>query len=139
MNFIYDFFVEFIAAFLGFFFAIVFSGINTKYESRKKLKVIVSGIRNELQDIRKSLNDYLNNEIALRHRIATPTWDCLQFAGGVLDLIDKEYYDDLLTVYSLIKIYNEEKKDMDDKEILAQTRAIVAQSGLVLDSMEKET
>ena len=130
--------MEFVAAFLGFFFAIVFSGINTKYESRKKLKMIIAGIRNELQDISNSMDAYIEKRIALRHRIATPTWDSLQYAGGVLDLIDKEYYDDLLSVYSQIKIYNEEKNTLDDKDILSEMALIVKHAKNVLDSMEKE-
>jgi len=68
MNFLYDFLIEFVAAFLGFLFAIVFSGINAKYEARKKLKLIINGIKNELQDIHDSLNEYIENKVIMKHR-----------------------------------------------------------------------
>ncbi|WP_034448962.1 hypothetical protein [Butyrivibrio sp. AE2032] len=138
MNFLYDFLIEFVAAFLGFLFAIVFSGINAKYEARKKLKLIINGIKNELQDIHDSLNEYIDNKVIMKHRIAIPTWDSLQFAGGVLDLLEKPYYDDLLTVYSEIKIFNEERFSMRDKEIMNELESIVKNSQTVLNAIEKE-
>ncbi len=138
MNFLYDFLIEFVAAFLGFLFAIVFSGINAKYEARKKLKLIINGIKNELQDIHDSLNEYIENKVIMKHRIAIPTWDSLQFAGGVLDLLEKPYYDDLLTVYSEIKIFNEERFSMRDKEIMNELESIVKNSQTVLNAIEKE-
>jgi len=56
----------------------------------------------------------------------------------VLDLLEKPYYDDLLTVYSEIKIFNEERFSMRDKEIMNELESIVKNSQTVLNAIEKE-
>lgn len=56
----------------------------------------------------------------------------------MLDLLEKPYYDDLLTVYSEIKIFNEERFSMRDKEIMNELESIVKNSQTVLNAIEKE-
>ena len=138
MKFLYDFLIEFVAAFLGFFFAIVFSRLSEERERKNKLKMIVEGIYNELQDIHKSISTYVTQHVLLRYRIATPTYDALQYAGGVLDLINREYYDEMLTVYSHIKYFNEERNMMSEQDLFTEMKTIEETAQKVLDLMRME-
>lgn len=138
MEFFYDFLVEFVAAFLGFLFAILFAGISSKIEKKKKSEMLLKSIQNELQDIHDSISDYYEHKRVLRHRIAIPTWDALQYSGGVMDLMEKVYYDELLTTYSSIKMFNDERREMSDTEIISITENIIKSSNNVLIQIEKD-
>lgn len=137
-GFLYDFLVEFIAAFFGFLFAILLDRLNAKREDRKRIRSIVQSIQNELQDIDASIQEYLQQRVVLRHRIAIPTWDALQYAGGVMDLMDKPYYDDLLSAYSAIKLYNEERSAMEPEDAYRTLSRITQLSEAVLHAIEEE-
>ncbi|MCR5848252.1 MAG: hypothetical protein K6G75_09065 [Lachnospiraceae bacterium] len=138
MNVLYDFIIEFVAAFLGFLFAILFAGISSKIENKKKQKMLLKNIHNELKDIHDSIKEYEDNNALLRHRIAVPTWDALQYSGGVMDLIGESYYDELLTAYSSIKMFNDERREMSDKEIKKIMEEILESSHNVLTQIEKD-
>lgn len=135
---LYDFSLQFIAAFLGFLFAILLDRMNSRREERNKQKMILLGIQNELRDISTDAAEYLSRGVVLRHRIATPTWDSLQYAGGVLSLMDKPFYDSLVGTYSMIKIFNEERREMEDKELQKWLSEIRLHSEKLLAEMERE-
>lgn len=101
--------MEFFGAFLGFLFAALLSGILEKHTEKKRYCVIRNNLVNELKDIVTPLKRYVDQRMLLSTRIATPTWDALQFSGMLLNLIETSYFDSLVHVYSLIKAYNEDR------------------------------
>ena len=138
MNFLYDFAVEFIAAFFGFLFAMFLSGMSQRYYEKKKTKSVLNGIRNELEDIYDSVKPYTEKRVLLKHRIAIPTWDALQYSGGIMDLIGEDYYDDIIWVYSSIKRYNEEREELSEIEAYKELNNILSLSQKVLEQLPKE-
>ena len=102
-------FIEFFGAFLGFLFAAILSGILEKRTEKRRHCIIRTNLVNELRDIIVPLRQYVDQNIPLSARIATPTWDALQFSGMILDLIETSYFDSLVQVYAMIKAYNEDR------------------------------
>ncbi len=139
MTFLYDFLVEFVAAFLGFLFALFLTGISDRHNEVKQKKTIIRGLRNELEDIHDSVLAYTSHNIPLKHRIAIPTWDALQYSGGILSLMENDYYDEIISVYSTIKRYNEERSTFDETEENRTLTEIVNLSENVLALLPKES
>ena len=138
MEFLYDCLVEFVGAFLGFAFALFLAGMSNKYDDKKKNQMILNGIRNELEDINSSVKQYTEKKIALKHRIAIPTWDSLQYSGGIMGIMEHPCYDGVLTVYSSIRRYNEEYKDFTIEDANKELVMIEELIDGVLIQMPKE-
>lgn len=101
--------VEFFGAFFGFLFATLLSGISGIREKKRKYNLVLDCLTDELRDIIIPLKKYVDNNMILNSRIAIPTWESLQYSGMTLELIGKDYFDDLVTAYALIKAYNEDR------------------------------
>ncbi len=108
-NIVYDLAIEFIAAFLGFLFAIFLNKLSDKKEEKRKYRMILECLNSELEDIVGPLKQYAAAGRVLTSRIAIPTWDALQYSAMALELIDKPYFNELINTYSLIKAYNEDQ------------------------------
>ena len=105
-----ELFVAFFGAFSGFLFAMILDRMEDRRKEKIKYALIVKNLVDELSDIYSSLKKYHEHETRLNARIATPTWDALQYSGTTLELIDKPFFDDLVKTYALIKAYNEDYK-----------------------------
>ena len=101
--------VEFFGAFLGFLFATLLAGLSGIKEKKRKYNLVLDCLIDELHDIIEPLEKYIDNNMILNSRIAIPTWEALQYSGMTLDLIGKDYFDNLVTAYALIKAYNEDR------------------------------
>ena len=107
--------VEFFGAFLGFGFALLINSLTNKSRKKKTKINILDNLIDELNDIRKSLNNYVEENADLTSSIYTPTWNALQNSGMILELIDSSCYSDLINTYS--SIYNTNEKTRNDKPI----------------------
>ncbi len=99
--------IEFIAAFLGFLFALLLENVIEKKQKKEKTQLIIKNIVEELTDIQSSLSIYINNKHSLYSLMQTPSWDALQNSGLTIELVELPYYQDLIDSYSLIKSCND--------------------------------
>ena len=116
--------IEVLSAFLGFLFALLLANMLEKKEKSRKYRIAVKCLRDELEDIVEPLGKYIDGRQELKSRIAIPTWDTLQYAGLTPGFIDKPYFKDLVRVYSLIKQFNEEHRNLTADENITMLKII---------------
>ena len=129
--------IEFFGAFLGFLFAALLSSVSERRETKNRYKMILNSLINELNDIVEPMKQYIASNTVLKARIAVPAWDALQYSGMTLQLLGKEYFDDLITAYAKIKAYNEDR--LYDKTVTVDRMAdIVSACEKTLAKMKAE-
>ena len=99
--------IEFIAAFLGFMFALLLDSLLERRNKKEKLKLAMENIISELNDIYSGLNEYISKNCPISFKIQIPSWEALQYSGMTIELIEFDYYQELITTYSLIQYYND--------------------------------
>ena len=109
--------IEFIAAFLGFLFALLLDKMLEKRNRKEKTKLVLENIISELKDICSGLNSYIENNRSVSFRIQIPSWEALQYSGMTIELIEHSFYQDLITCYSLIQNYNDALLFRDNKSL----------------------
>ena len=123
--------IEFIAAFLGFLFALLLDNLMDRRNKKGKMKLVLENVVNELKDIRSGLSGYVENGRPVSFRIQIPSWDALQYSGLTLALIDVPYYQELISTYALIQTCNDmilfrESKSLTMEETIGITDSIDA-------------
>ena len=88
-----------------------------KAERKKKIRLILRNLREELQDISTALKEHLQRHELVKVRIAIPSWDAVQNSDLALDLIELDSYDELIRVYSTIEEFNENRHTESDENL----------------------
>ncbi len=130
--------IEFFSAFLGFLFAILLAWLTNRHVQKKKYNQVLDCLQNELADLAKPLEKYVQSKTALHYPIATPVWDAMKSSGMVLDLIGKPFFDNLIGTFSQIEAYNSDRFHADDAELLERLEGIAESIGKVLPQIEAE-
>lgn len=124
---LYDVWVSFIGAFLGFLFALLSEMIISKIVGKQEIKSYMRNIRKELQAVYEALEEHKDSrDLSLMFDL--PIWEAFVLSGEIRELLNTSFYVDLLTVYSKLKKANElEANDPDNDDAIISKRNEVYQ------------
>ena len=131
MNMLYDIFVSFVGAFLGFLFALLSEAVISSYARSKDIRAYLTNIREELSEIRKVLNDN-KDDIAASFMFDVPLLEAFIASGEVRHILKKSYYKTLISINTKIKKANEIEEARDNPDLI-----IIKRQGIleVLDEL----
>jgi len=96
-----DIAISFVGAFFGFLFAIISGSIFNKILSYIRKRDILKSLKNELREIKQSLEEDTNHSTYFRYNYSI--WKTIESSGGILSLSQMKEYKELIAIYE--KIY----------------------------------
>ena len=124
-----------IGAFVGFLLAIYLEAHKDRLSKKNQIKLVVASIKEELSDISRSLQHYVDLKEPLYAKIQTPSWDALLGSGIILQLIEKPIYACAIKTYSLIRSFNEDIAQRSNEDKLVKMKSII-NSALEIDNYQ---
>lgn len=114
-----------VGAFLGFVGALYLQARNDKRIQKKRDDLILRNVRDEIFDISSTLSKYLEKQIPLDDIIQTPNWDAALYSGAILEFIENPLYTQTISIYSRIKCFNNDIKNLSKENNLKEIENIV--------------